>query len=93
MATELATAVVPDLVDRQQVQGWVRDQQAAHPTLEQVGMQGGYGRGTATVGSDLDLLLVDSAASGPQTQRLQQWPLEQLPLSCDALRTDLRWLD
>ena len=37
------------------------------------------------VGSDLDLLLVDGAAIGPQQQRLLQWPLEQLPLSCDAL--------
>ena len=37
------------------------------------------------MGSDLDLLIVDRAATGLQWQRLQRWPLEQLPLSCDAL--------
>ena len=37
------------------------------------------------MGSDLDLLLVDASAEGPQHQRLVRWPLEQLPLSCDAL--------
>jgi predicted nucleotidyltransferase len=49
-----------------------------------VAVFGSYGRGTAGVGRDLDLLLIDSAALGPQQQRLLQWPLEQLPLSCDA---------
>ena len=37
------------------------------------------------MGSDLDLLLVDGAANGPQQQRLLSWPLERLPLGCDAL--------
>ena len=37
------------------------------------------------MGSDLDLLLVDEAAAGPQHERLRHWPLERLPLSCDAL--------
>ena len=37
------------------------------------------------VGSDLDLLLVDGAAIGPQQQRLLSWPWERLPLSCDVL--------
>ena len=37
------------------------------------------------MGSDLDLLLVDASADGPQQQRLVRWPLEKLPLSCDAL--------
>ena len=69
-------------------------------------MFGSYGRGSASVGSDLDLLLIDEAAAGPQHQRLL--------LSCDALvltpaeleqllggssrmaqelQTDLVWLD
>ena len=48
-------------------------------------MFGSYARGTASVGSDLDLLLIDAAAAGPQHQRLQYWPLASLPLSCDAL--------
>ena len=50
-----------------------------------MGVFGSYGRGTASVGSDLDLLLIDEAADGPQHQRLCSWPLERLPLSCDAL--------
>lgn len=67
------------------VQAWARDQRQAHPSLLRVGVFGSYGRGTASVGSDLDLVLIDQAATGPQHQRLRQWPLEQLPLSCDAL--------
>lgn len=42
-------------------------------------------RGSAAFGSDLDLLLVDAQASGGQIERLQVWPLGDLPLSCDAL--------
>ena len=67
------------------VQDWIKEQQTTHPNLKRVGVYGSYGRGTASVGSDLDLLLVDTLAQGPQHQRLQQWPLERLPLSCDAL--------
>jgi len=67
------------------IQAWVAEQQAAQPNLQKVGLYGSYGRGTPSVGSDLDLLLVDTLAQGPQHQRLMQWPLERLPLSCDAL--------
>ena len=84
-----------------EAQAWAHTQQQAHPSLRRVGVFGSYGRGTASVGSDLD-------------QRLRAWPIEQLPLSCDALvltsaeldqllasdarmalelRRDLRWLD
>lgn len=45
---------------------------------------GSCGRGNAGVGSDLDLVLIDAGASGPQHERLRRWPLERLPLSCDA---------
>lgn len=90
----------------QDVQAWADEQRRTRATLRRVGVFGSYGRGTASVGSDLDLLLVDTAATGPQHQRL--------PLSCDALvltpaelqellaggdrmarelRSDLRWLD
>lgn len=50
-----------------------------------VGVFGSYGRGEAGVGSDLDLLLIDGEARGPQQRRLPLWPLADLPLSCDAL--------
>ena len=67
------------------VQQWAEAQQAVRPALAKVGVFGSYGRGDAGVGSDLDLLLVDGSAAGPQQQRLLTWPLERLPLSCDAL--------
>ena len=50
-----------------------------------MGLFGSYGRDTAGVGSDLDLLLLDKAATVPQVHRMLHWPLEQLPLNCDAL--------
>jgi len=68
-----------------QVRGWAVRIAADHPALERVGVFGSYGRGDAGVGSDLDLLLIDAEARGPQQGRLLLWPLEELPLSCDAL--------
>ncbi|WP_255146169.1 nucleotidyltransferase domain-containing protein [Synechococcus sp. ATX 2A4] len=44
-------------------------------------MFGSYGRGTAGVGSDLDLLLVDAVAVGPQCGRLVLSPLTSPPSS------------
>ena len=64
---------------------WAAEQRQARSNLRRVGVFGSYGRGTASVGSDLDLLLIDDSAAGPQHQRLCDWPLERLPLSCDAL--------
>ena len=52
---------------------WAVAQRESHPDLD------------ASVGSDIDLLLVDESATGSQSERLRHWPLEQLPLSCDAL--------
>ena len=68
-----------------EVAAWAVAQQAHCSTLQRVGLFGSYARGTAGVGSDLDLLLLDASAEGPQHQRLLRWPLEQLPLSCGAL--------
>jgi predicted nucleotidyltransferase len=68
-----------------QVRAWAQEQRHSHPGLQRVGVFGSYGRGTASVGSDLDLLLVDRETTGTQAQRLPLWALEQLPLSCDAL--------
>lgn len=69
----------------QHVRTWAHEQRCAHPSLQRVGVFGSYARGNPSVGSDLDLVLVDAAATGPQHQRLRCWPLERLPLSCDAL--------
>lgn len=68
-----------------QVAAWAERIACEHPGLQRVGVFGSYGRGDAGVGSDLDLLLIDALASGPQHQRLLAWPLAELPLSCDAL--------
>ena len=64
---------------------WAERQALAHPELIALGVFGSYGRGDAAVGSDLDLLLIDRYATGTQSQRLPKWPLEELPLACDAL--------
>ena len=69
----------------QDVHSWAVQQQQRVPSLQRVGVFGSYGRGTAAFGSDLDLILVDALARGGQIERLQQWPLADLPLSCDAL--------
>ena len=69
----------------EQVQAWAVEQKQNAPGLQQVGVFGSYGRGSAGFGSDLDLLIVDLDARGGQIDRLQRWPLERLPLSCDAL--------
>lgn len=69
----------------QGVHDWALEQQQRVPSLQRVGVFGSYGRGSAAFGSDLDLILVDAEASGGQVERLQQWPLADLPLSCDAL--------
>lgn len=74
----------PEQVLRQ-VNAWAQEQAGHVPTLERVAVFGSYGRGCAGVGSDLDLLLIDAVASGPQHERVLHWPLELLPLSCDAL--------
>jgi hypothetical protein len=30
-------------------------------------------------------VLIDAAATGPQSARYRSWPFERLPLNCDAL--------
>jgi uncharacterized protein len=74
----------PDKV-MQATRRWADCQAEDHPGLIAVGVYGSYGRGDAGVGSDLDLLLIDRHAHGLQRERLLQWPLELLPLTCDAL--------
>ena len=64
---------------------WAVAQRESHPDLTRVGVFGSYGRGDASVGSDIDLLLIDESATGSPSERLRHCPLEQLPLSCDAL--------
>ena len=67
------------------VQAWAQQQQRRVPSLKWLGVFGSNGRGTAAFGSYLDLILVDAGESGGQVERLQERPLAELPLSCDAL--------
>lgn len=46
---------------------------------------GSYGRGTAGVGSDLDLLLILKRCEEPIWDRLRRWDTGSLPLACDLL--------
>ena len=68
-----------------EVRQWAQHQKVKVPSLQQVGVFGSYGRGTASFGSDLDLLVIDAQACGGQFERLKAWPFAELPLSCDAL--------
>ena len=69
----------------QAVKDWAVAQGDQQPGLERVGVYGSYGRGDAGVGSDLDLVLIDTSATGTASERFRRWPFETLPLSCDAL--------
>ena len=56
------------------------------------GGYGSYGRGTAGVGSDLDLLLILQRFDEPIWERLRRWKTPALSLACDLLAYGLpRW--
>jgi len=50
-----------------------------------VGVFGSYGRGTAGVGSGLDLHLVLRHCNDPIWQRLRRWDTRDLPLASDLM--------
>ena len=60
------------------VLAWSQDISTSCSTLQGVGVFGSYGRGDAGVGSDLDLILVDAGAAGPQSERLMPWPIDKV---------------
>ncbi|WP_254956593.1 MULTISPECIES: nucleotidyltransferase domain-containing protein [unclassified Cyanobium] len=64
---------------------WAALQRSGHPDLLAVGVFGSYGRGTAGVGSDLDLLLILQRCDEPIWDRLRRWDTGSLPLACDLL--------
>jgi hypothetical protein len=69
----------------EQAERWAALQRNAHPDLMAVGVFGSYGRGTAGVGSDLDLLLILQHCDEPIWERLRRWDTRSLPLACDLL--------
>jgi len=64
---------------------WAALQRNSHHDLLAVGVFGSYGRGTAGVGSDLDLLLILKHCDEPIWERLRRWDIRALPLACDLL--------
>jgi hypothetical protein len=69
----------------EQAGSWAAEQQRCHPELLAVGVFGSYGRGSAGVGSDLDLLLILQHCDEPIWERLCRWDTSGLPLACDLL--------
>lgn len=69
----------------EQAAAWAALQRSSHPELLAVGVFGSYGRGTAGVGSDLDLLLILQRCDEPIWDRLRRWDTGSLPLACDLL--------
>jgi predicted nucleotidyltransferase len=65
----------------EQAERWAALQRSAHPDLMAVGVFGSYGRGTAGVGSDLDLLLILQRCDEPIWERLRRWDTRSLPLA------------
>jgi hypothetical protein len=64
---------------------WAAEQKLCNPDLLAVGVFGSYGRGTAGLGSDLDLLLILRHCDDPIWQRLRRWDTRALPLASDLL--------
>jgi hypothetical protein len=73
----------PAVLER--VRSWAEALAATRPNLQRVEVYGSYGRGSPGVGSELDLLLVEAGASGPQRERLFHLPLEQLNFPSAAM--------
>jgi len=68
-----------------QAASWAAKQKHSQPDLLAVGVFGSYGRSTAGVGSDLDLLLILRHCNEPIWQRLRRWDTKDLPLASDLL--------
>jgi uncharacterized protein len=64
---------------------WAQREAALRPDLLRVGMFGSYARGTAGVGSDLDLLVVVRESAVPFARRAADWDLTSLPVPAELL--------
>jgi uncharacterized protein len=80
----------------QQASHWALVQVQRHPDLVAVGVFGSYGRGTAAVGSDLDLLLILKTCAQPIWDRLRRWDTGALPQwnprLAQVLQEETHWL-
>ena len=71
---------------------WAEEAGRDRPELRHVGYFGSYARGDWGVGSDLDVVLIVSAAAAPFHERAAEWDMLPLPVPVDLLvYTPLEW--
>ena len=72
------------IVDRA-LREWARRTCAARADVRRVGYFGSYARGDWGVGSDLDVIILVTAARLPFERRGVEWDLDELPVPADVL--------
>ena len=71
---------------------WTRRACAARSDVRRVGYFGSYARGDWGVGSDLDVIILVTAARLPFERRAVEWDLAELPVPADVLvYTEEEW--
>ena len=71
---------------------WARRTCAARTDVRRVGYFGSYARGDWGVGSDLDVIILVTAARLPFERRAVEWDLTELPVPADVLvYTEEEW--
>lgn len=79
------------VVDRA-LREWARRTCAARTDVRRVGYFGSYARGDWGVGSDLDVIILVTAARLPFERRGIEWDLTELPVPADVLvYTEEEW--
>ena len=77
---------------REAARAWAEAQLRARPGLVRLGVFGSYARGTAGVGSDLDLVAVVRESAEPFTRRAARWDVTPLPVPAELLvYTEQEW--
>jgi len=64
---------------------WAQALARSEPGVVAVGYFGSYARGDASVGSDLDLVVLLRESALPFERRAVPWPSEHLPVPADVL--------
>ncbi len=78
-------------VDRA-VRAWAAQQVKQRPEVLKLGYFGSYARGNWGVGSDIDLVIVVTAAAEPFEQRTLSWDTSSLPVPAEILiYTESEW--
>jgi len=64
---------------------WAEETACLRPELRRVGYFGSLARGNWGVGSDIDAIILVSAAATPFFRRAAEWDLTRLPVPADVL--------